>query len=58
MKTSENIKEIATAMKNYQAVAKNAFKGAKGYGYDYAPLDVILKENRPLLASYGLSNIQ
>ena len=58
MKTSENIKEIATALKNFQEVAVNAFKGKKGYGYNYAPLDVILKDNRPLMAKFGLSHIQ
>mgnify|MGYP002633886319 CR=1 FL=1 len=58
MKTSESIKEIATALKNFQAVAKNAFKEKSGYNYKYAPIDVILKENRPLMATYGLSHIQ
>ena len=58
MRTSESIKEIATALKNFQAVAKNAFKEKSGYNYKYAPIDVILKENRPLMAKFGLSHIQ
>ena len=58
MKTSESIKEIATALKNFQEVARNAFKEKSGYNYKYAPIDVILKDNRPLMAKYGLSHIQ
>lgn len=58
MKTSESIKEIATALKAFQEVAKNAFKEKSGYNYKYAPIDVILKENRPLMAKYGLCHIQ
>ena len=58
MKTSKSIKEIATSLKNFQEVAKNAFKEKSGYNYKYAPIDVILKENRPLMAKFGLSHIQ
>ena len=58
MKTSESIAKIAKALKEFQAVAKNAFKEKSGYNYKYAPLDVILKENRPLMATHGLSHIQ
>jgi len=58
MKTSESIKEIATALSKFQSEAKDTFKGKKGYGYNYAPLDEVLKQNRALMASNGLSHIQ
>ena len=58
METSNSIENISKSLKEFQSVAVNAFKGKKGYGYSYAPLDVILKENRPLMAKYGLSHIQ
>ncbi len=58
MKTSTEFKALPQALKEFQAVAVNAFKGKKGYGYNYSPIDVILKENRPLLAKFGLSHIQ
>lgn len=58
MKTSEKVIEISRALKEFQEVVVNAFKEKTGYNYKYAPLDVILKENRPLMAKYGLSHIQ
>jgi len=58
MKTSESIKDIATALSSFQSEAKDTFKGKKGYGYNYAPLDEVLKQVRPLMAKNGLSHIQ
>ena len=58
MKTSESIKEISKALSALQGEIKDAAKTAKGYGYNYAPLEAILKNNRPLLAKYGLAFTQ
>lgn len=38
-----------------QAEIKNAYKSKKGYGYNYAPLDEIIKETKPILEKYGFA---
>jgi len=58
MRTSDSIKEIATAMSAFQSDVKDTFKSSKGYGYNYAPLDEVLKQARPLMSQHGLSHIQ
>lgn len=55
MKKSESISEISAALSELQAEVKDTFKAATGYGYSYATLDAILKDNRPLLSKRGLS---
>ena len=58
MKTSESIKDISAAVSSLQQEVKDTFKGAKGYGYTYATLEAILKDNRELLSKNGLAFIQ
>lgn len=58
MKTSEVIKSIAAALSKFQREVKDTFKGKEGYGYNYAPLDEVLKQVRPLMAENGLSHMQ
>jgi hypothetical protein len=58
MKTSESIGGIAKALSKFQGEVKDTFKGKKGYGYTYAPIDEVLKQVRPLMSSNGLSHVQ
>ena len=67
MRTSESIENIAKALTAFQSDIQNPkvskevrVKTKKGgvYTYDYAPLDEILKEFRPLLAGHGLAIMQ
>lgn len=58
MKASESIASIAKALASFQSEVKDTFKGKKGYGYTYAPIDEVLKQVRPLMALNGLSHVQ
>jgi hypothetical protein len=58
VKTSDHINEIAAAIAKYQESAVDSFKGSTGYGYLYASLDAVLKDNRGLLAKNGISHVQ
>ena len=58
MNKSESVAKISLAISSLQGEVKDTFKGAKGYGYSYATLDAILKENRSLLSKNGLSFVQ
>jgi len=55
MKHSEQINDIAKALSNCQKELNDVFKGAKGYGYNYAPLDKVYDEVRPKMTKHGLS---
>ena len=54
MHKSEQINEITKALVSFQMEAKDIQKDSKGYGYDYASLEAMLKEIRPLLCKNGL----
>jgi hypothetical protein len=58
MKTSENTNEIFTALITAIPNIKNLFPSAKGYGYDYIPLEDIIDEIKPKLGKYELAVIQ
>lgn len=58
MQKSDSIKNISIALSKLQGEVKDTLKGKKGYGYNYATLEAILKDNRPLLSKQGLSFIQ
>jgi len=58
MKWSESIKNIAPAMAKVTEEIKDAYKEKEGFGYQYAPLDQVLKIVRPILAKNDLSLIQ
>ncbi len=58
MKWSESIKNIAPAMAKVIGEVKDATKEKEGFGYQYAPLDQVLKIVRPILAKNDLSLIQ
>ena len=58
MRKSDSIENISVALSALQSEVKDTFKGKKGYGYNYATLDAILKDNRPLLAKHGLAFTQ
>jgi len=55
MKKSENINELAKALSECQKELKDVFKGTKGYGYNYATLDIVYDEVRPKATKHGLS---
>ena len=58
MNKSEQLNELFSALSCFQGEVDNVYKGKKGYGYNYADLDSILKEVRPLLSKNGLSLTQ
>jgi len=55
MKTSESIKDIATALCECQKELNDVFKGTQGHNYKYASLDKVYDEVRPKMTKYGLS---
>lgn len=55
MKKSESIAKIAKALSQCQSELKDVFKGTKGYGYNYATLDIVYDEVRPKMTKCGLS---
>lgn len=55
MNISENINELAEALSICQSTLRDVFKGTKGYGYNYAPLDKVYDEVRPKMTECGLS---
>jgi hypothetical protein len=55
MRKSESIKALAKALAECQKELKDVFKGAKGYGYQYATLDTVYDEIRPKSTKHGLS---
>jgi len=58
MRTSESVKEITGALIKSVPEIKNLFPSAKGFGYDYIPLEDIVDELKPKLAKHGLVVIQ
>ena len=58
MKTSESIKNIATALCKFQTEVKDAPKDSQAHKYKYADLGTILELIRPCMASNGLSAVQ
>lgn len=58
MKTSAEINELAAALMLVQNQVGNLPKTAKGYGYDYTPLDAVTDALREPLAENGLSYVQ
>lgn len=58
MKQSENIEHLALALSNLQGELEDVYKGAQGYGYNYADLSSVLSLLRPLLQKNGLSIAQ
>ena len=55
MLRSDEINEIAKALSSCQKELKDVYKGTKGYGYNYAPLDKVYDEVRPKMTKHGLS---
>lgn len=55
MNKSEDIKDIAKALSDCQKTLRDVYKGTKGYGYNYAPLDKVYDEVRPKMTEHGLS---
>lgn len=58
MKTSEDIKEIASALNQMQKVMQNASKDQKGYGYNYSDLAGVWSVIREPLTDNGLCVVQ
>jgi len=58
MKQSESVQNLAAALVKAQSAMRVLPKSAKGYGYSYTPLDVIVDAIRQPLAENGLSFIQ
>ena len=58
MKSSESIKDIASALVNAQSEIKNLYPSSKGYGYDYVPLEKVIDMLKMVLPKYGLTYIQ
>lgn len=55
MNKSDSIAKLAKALSQCQSELKDVFKGTKGYGYNYATLDIVYDEVRPKMTKYGLS---
>lgn len=58
MKSSESIKNIASAIVKAQAEVENLYPSSKGYGYDYVPLNKIIDTLKTVLPKHGLAYIQ
>lgn len=58
MKSSESIKNIASAIVKAQAEVENLYPSSKGYGYDYVPLNKIIDTLKTVLPKNGLAYIQ
>ena len=62
MNKSESIKELATALAKFQAEVQNPANTKRvstgSFSYNYAPLNEILSQVRPLLSKHGLSIVQ
>lgn len=58
MKTSESISNIAPAIVQIQAEAKDTFKSKKGHNYTYSPIDEVLKLVRPVATKNGVAILQ
>ena len=58
MKTSEETKAIFPAMVVASKGIKNLYPGAKGYGYQYVPLEAVIDHLRDVLPSIGLTYVQ
>ena len=58
MKTSESVKSIFGAMVKAQGKVKNLYPEAKGYGYDYVPLESVIDMLKAVLPEYGLCVVQ
>lgn len=62
MNKSDSIKELATALAKFQAEVQNPANTKKvstgSFSYNYAPLNEILSQVRPLLSKHGLSIVQ
>jgi hypothetical protein len=58
MKTSESVSNIFTALIKVLPEIKNLHPSAKGYGYDYIPLQDVIDEIKPKLKQLSLYFIQ
>ena len=58
MKSSESIKNLASALCKAQTKIKNLYPSSKGYGYDYVPLEKEIDMLKSTLPEFGLSYIQ
>mgnify|MGYP002623206980 CR=1 FL=1 len=58
MKSSESIKNLASALCKAQAKIKNLYPSSKGYGYDYVPLEKVIDMLKAVLPEFGLAYIQ
>ena len=58
MKSSESIKNLASALCKAQTKIKNLYPSSKGYGYDYVPLEKVIDMLKSTLPEFGLSYIQ
>jgi hypothetical protein len=56
--TKENIGTLAKALPKLMGDMKNATNTKGGYGYNYAPLNEILDDVRPILTKHGFSLVQ
>lgn len=58
MQTSDTLTEITKALINFQSLVPTLGKSAAGYGYNYTPLDDVVKAIRPLMTECGLAFVQ
>ena len=58
MKTSETTQALFSALVKARGEVKNLYPDAKGYGYQYVPLEAIIDHLRDVLPKHGLSYIQ
>lgn len=58
MKSSESIKNLASALCKAQTKISNLYPSSKGYGYDYVPLEKVIDMLKATLPEFGLSYIQ
>lgn len=58
MKSSESIKSLCESLVKAQSKIENLYPEAKGYGYDYVPLNKIIDMLKSVLPEFGLSYIQ
>ena len=58
MKSSETIKNLCESLVKAQSKIENLYPEAKGYGYDYVPLNKIIDMLKKVLPEFGLSYIQ
>jgi len=58
MTTSDNVKEIQSALIEARGEIENLFPGAKGYSYTYVPLEKVIDHLKGILPKHGLGYVQ